>query len=460
MRASVIARQDERHGARGRRWLVGAVLATGALALTGAAAATVVLATSGVFDRRPGAWTVPLRVLPGVTVEANASGLVRLATSPIGLRLLDGQSTTTALGVLHFARDGSALAVRCAPCRVNDARIAPRMVALPPTELRLARRAGVESNNVVDARVSAADVHGSAVLTLAPAGVDVQWQLPPSALAAVVAVLGDAVPEARRASIDGSVWAEGRFSLPLARPTLRLQLDQVAVRGLGTEALADGTVTFDCRDARGAPRSTTIGAQDRQWVPADAFGTWLPQALLAAEDPHFRVHGGFDAATLQRALSGLPPGRGTLTQQLVRTLHGTGDGSLASVLRELLYASEMERTLGKDRILALVMNTADWGPGACGARAAARLYFGKRVPQLSPLEAAWLAGILRDPQRAYQQQVLGGVVDHERTQWVLAQLRELPRAERDKWRRLPLVFQARVSNGARPALAVAGQATP
>ena len=84
-----------------------------------------------------------------------------------------------------------------------------------------------------------------------------------------------------------------------------------------------------------------------------------------------------------------------MTQQLARTLFTGGEKTAARKLRELLYAIEMERTLGKPRILELYLNTVDWGPGLCGARAAARTYFRKRPEQLTPLEAAWLAGILR-----------------------------------------------------------------
>lgn len=448
------------HARRIGRWLAGSALVVTALALTATAAAAVVLATSGVFDRRPGAWTVPLRLLPGVTVQANASGLLRLATSPIGLRVLDGRARTTAVGTLRFTRAGDSLLVRCAPCRLHDARVASRPVALPATALWLSRRAGVESNNLIDARLAMADVQATAVLTLAPTGLDAQWVLPSTPVAQLLALLADVVPEARRAQIEGTLQADGRVSLPAGepgtRPTARAQLAQLAVAGLGTEQLAAGSVTFVCADARGTARRVVTGEQDKQWVPPEAFGSWLPAAVLAAEDPRFDAHAGIDEAIVTRVLTGAPQGRGTLTQQLARTFYTGRDGTLAGLLRELLYATEMERSLGKDRILALHLNTVAWGPGACGARAAARLYFGKRVSQLTPLQAAWLAGILRDPQRAWQQEVLGGVVDHERTHWVLAQLRELPRAERDKWQRQSIDFNTR---GPLP-LAFAGQAAP
>ena len=169
---------------------------------------------------------------------------------------------------------------------------------------------------------------------------------------------------------------------------------------------------------------------------------------IAAEDQRFQQHTGFDETEIARVLA---PGdaeafrlRGasTLTQQLARTLFTGSERSAARKLRELLYAVEMERTLGKPRILELYLNTVDWGPGLCGARAASRAYFGKRVTQLTPLEAAWLAGILRAPHAAYQQQFVAGAPEHERARWVLQQMRSLPKAERERWARRTLALAA------------------
>jgi membrane carboxypeptidase/penicillin-binding protein PbpC len=71
-----------------------------------------------------------------------------------------------------------------------------------------------------------------------------------------------------------------------------------------------------------------------------------------------------------------------------------GDRSVAGRLRGLLYAVQMERTLGRRAIMALHLNTANRGPDVCGADAAARACFGERPQPLTPLGAAWLASIL------------------------------------------------------------------
>jgi len=454
---------------RAARWTLRLALGLGLSLTLAAGAVAVVLATSGVFDRRPGAWTVPLRPLPGVTIEANVAGLVRLATSPLGLRVLDGRRTTSRLGLLTFNCEDDSLVVRCAPCRINDARVASKTVALPPIELRATRRAGIESNRLLDLRLSAHDVQADAVAQLSPGGIDLAWSLPPVPIAAVYRVLADAVPEAKLARIDGRVQASGKLALPALRASSELRFDGFEVGGLATERLQDGWFAFACRAADGTPRTVTSGDGEKGWLDRDALGAWLPAAVLAAEDQRFLQHPGFDpveitqalaqvefdgsgepAAGLRRAAGGSAEGlRGasTITQQIARTLFTGGERTLARKLRELLYAVEMERTLGKERILLLYLNTVDWGPGLCGARAAARTYFGKRPVQLTPLEAAWLAGILRAPHAAHAHQFRGRQPDAERARRVLLQMRDLPRAERERWARQPLALAAPKGDG-------------
>jgi membrane peptidoglycan carboxypeptidase len=68
-------------------------------------------------------------------------------------------------------------------------------------------------------------------------------------------------------------------------------------------------------------------------------------------------------------------------------------------IRELLYAVEMERTLGKARMLDLYLAMAPWGSGGCGAQAAARTMYGRPLERLQVAELARLAAGLRDDER-------------------------------------------------------------
>ena len=156
-----------------------------------------------------------------------------------------------------------------------------------------------------------------------------------------------------------------------------------------------------CRDAGGAARRTLTGDSEPRWITLDRMGM-LPAAVLAAEDQRFELHPGYDDTELASLLASVEPeglrrGASTLTQQLARTLFTGGEKTVARKLRELLYAIEMERTLGKPRILELYLNTVDWGPGLCGARAAARTYFPQapRAADTARGGVAWPASCAR-----------------------------------------------------------------
>jgi hypothetical protein len=204
---------------------------------------------------------------------------------------------------------------------------------------------------------------------------------------------------------------------------------------------------FGCPDAEGLPSLRRLAAGEGRWISPAGSGALLAAAVLAAEDQRFHEHEGFDRAEIGQVLAsideqGLARGASTITQQLARTLFTGAERTGVRKLRELLYAVEMERTLGKGMILALYLNTVHWGPGICGADAAARAYFGRRPGELTPLEAAWLAGILPNPQRAFEEELLAGVPDTARAARVLQQMRSLPRRERDRWAQQPLAFAA------------------
>jgi hypothetical protein len=154
--------------------------------------------------------------------------------------------------------------------------------------------------------------------------------------------------------------------------------------------------------------------------------------VIAAEDQHFYEHAGFDPSAIAAWLSlnaergSIVGGASTITQQLAKLLYVGDERTHVRKLRELLYAVEMERTLGKAHILDLYLAIVPWGPGICGADAAAGHYFGKEVDDLTVAEAAWMAGMLRNPQRAAEDPA-GHV---ERALWVVDGMTRFPRAQR------------------------------
>jgi monofunctional biosynthetic peptidoglycan transglycosylase len=164
----------------------------------------------------------------------------------------------------------------------------------------------------------------------------------------------------------------------------------------------------------------------KEWVPLADMSPALVRAVIVAEDYRFREHHGVDWVSLAeevhwtgddelswwslsdlRALAGALRfgwanraqlrGRSTITQQLAKNLYFGTDRSIARKVMEVVVARRLERRLGKDRILELYLNVAEWGPGVFGAEAAARTYFGRSARDLRLAEAAALAATLPHP---------------------------------------------------------------
>lgn len=417
-------------------------LGASVLALTGTLGTTIVimLATTGVLRTAPPAWTLELRVL-GHPVSVNVAGLARLMSAPGVGRLLDGRFLATPAGTLVFAHENSELLIRCAPCTLRHSELAPRAVTITRIEVAVAR-SGDQLSGVL--RLDAIEIPFSA--RLESERIDLHWTLPATPIAAVYQVFAAAIPEARQARIEGTLQAEGHLRLPERKSSLIFNLHNFSVDGLGTEALQSGWFRLACATADGRPRTVITGDGERAWATPDELGTFLGPAVIAAEDQRFHEHAGIDEseiASLLGALDGVPRrGASTITQQLARTLYTGTERSAVRKLREVLYATEMERTLSKPRILELYLTTVDWGPGLCGARSAARAYFNKTPAKLSPIEAAWLASILRNPHAAHAEQFTHRAVDRARAEWVLLQMRDWPRRDRVRWAREPLAFVA------------------
>ncbi len=197
------------------------------------------------------------------------------------------------------------------------------------------------------------------------------------------------------------------------RLTLKPQIDGFSVAGLGTERL------LDALPGCAAP-------------PPRGFGTWLPRAVIAAEDQRFYEHTGYDLREIDAAWSlnqregSAARGGSTLSQQVAKLVYTGGERAHLRKLRELLYAVELDRTLGKARVLHLYLSIAPWGDGQCGAAAASRHYLHKRVDRLTPTEAAWLASLLHSPDREWARFEQNGDINVDRVGWVIAHLRPLP----------------------------------
>lgn len=134
------------------------------------------------------------------------------------------------------------------------------------------------------------------------------------------------------------------------------------------------------------------------------FPDLLVNAVLSIEDRRFYGHIGIDPLGILRAAranfdaGGIVEGGSTITQQLVRLRLLVGrERNMQRKLRELFAALWLDFRMDKDAILTEYLNRIYLGAGAYGVPAAARVYFGKRLDELSVAEAAMLAGLIKAP---------------------------------------------------------------
>ena len=170
-----------------------------------------------------------------------------------------------------------------------------------------------------------------------------------------------------------------------------------------------------------------FGEEKRAVVKIKDVPQVMKAAILAAEDDRFYQHGGVDYVGAARAaianLQGRREGASTITMQVARTFFLTREKTFARKLSEVLLAFKIEANLTKDQILELYINQIFLGQRAYGFGSAANVYFGKALPDLTPAEAAMLAGLPQAPSR--QNPFVNPKRAQERQQYVLRRMRDV-----------------------------------
>ena len=145
--------------------------------------------------------------------------------------------------------------------------------------------------------------------------------------------------------------------------------------------------------------------EKREPVSLNVMPDDLKHAILATEDSLFYEHPGVDLKGILRAIirnikaGEYVEGASTITQQLAKTLFLTPRKSIMRKLKEAFLAFQIERRYTKDEILQLYLNQVYFGSGAYGVEAAAQLFFGEPVQDLTLAECALLAGMPKSPSR-------------------------------------------------------------
>jgi membrane peptidoglycan carboxypeptidase len=144
-----------------------------------------------------------------------------------------------------------------------------------------------------------------------------------------------------------------------------------------------------------------LGTEQRDPVRLAQLPPHVTQAVLAAEDADFYSHSGVDPSAVFRAMvnsaRGETQGGSTITQQLAKLNYVGSDRTFLRKFKEVLYASKLEGKYSKDQLLERYINQVYFGDGAYGVALASQAFFGVAPEQLTPAQAATLAGKIRSP---------------------------------------------------------------
>ncbi len=145
------------------------------------------------------------------------------------------------------------------------------------------------------------------------------------------------------------------------------------------------------------------GEKKRVPVPYEQIPNQLIQAVLATEDQRYFEHGGVDLLGLVRASVVLittgtkAQGGSTITMQVARNFFLNNKKTYTRKLREILLAVKIDKSFSKQKILDLYLNAIFYGNRAYGVEAAAEVYYGKRLNELTLAQTAMIAGIPKAP---------------------------------------------------------------
>ena len=197
--------------------------------------------------------------------------------------------------------------------------------------------------------------------------------------------------------------------------------------------------------------------QNRSYCDYDELSPSLVAALIATEDMRFYSHSGIDFISLARvavrtiALAQFGQGGGsTISQQLAKNLYprdtaaynnpiSKGSKLIISKLKEWITAVMLERNYTKEEIIAMYLNTVEFGSNAFGIKSAARTFFNKLPSELNAQESAMLVGVVNKPTR--YSPVLNPERALSRRNLVIARMKQMGyinRHQRDSLQALPI----------------------
>lgn len=142
---------------------------------------------------------------------------------------------------------------------------------------------------------------------------------------------------------------------------------------------------------------------NREPVALGEVPVHVQRAFVAAEDRSFYSNDGISPTGIARAVmndfkGGASQGGSTLTQQYVKNYFLSQDKTVTRKVKEVIISLKVDQEMSKNEILEAYLNNVYFGRGAYGVQAASKSYFHKDVSKLTPVEGAFLASVVNNPE--------------------------------------------------------------
>lgn len=147
-----------------------------------------------------------------------------------------------------------------------------------------------------------------------------------------------------------------------------------------------------------------FGREHRLYITIDRIPQIMKDAIISAEDESFYSNIGINPKSIARAalhnlFYSTRQGASTITQQTVKNLYGRAETNLSTKFQEMLNAFKLEEKFTKDQILEFYLNQFHVTGNGRGVGIAAKYYFNKNIEDLDLVEAAFIAGSVKGPEK-------------------------------------------------------------
>ncbi len=191
------------------------------------------------------------------------------------------------------------------------------------------------------------------------------------------------------------------------------QIDSSLLKGASSDTTTRlYYMNYETEEDRQNEDGTAVELEDQRlyssdnsiWTSYDNMPKELIEAFVSVEDHRFFSHNGVDWLRTGKAVVTYFFGSGnfggsTITQQLVKNLTGDNENTIQRKVQEIFRALKLEEEMSKEEILEMYLNIVYLGNNCYGVQAAANTYYGKDVSELSLVECASLAAIVKNPSK-------------------------------------------------------------